>query len=236
MKDRAEQELMATWWHFHYLKAARDSYPDICADHELAVGFKLTSPTGKSFGGYYWPLVDGDHDEPRLHVADAWDERNTGSCPSAPGDGLCVATTIKAAQSGGARFGSSAGHVLVYPRALAVSDTDGKWRAPWVIDVDCFTAEELVRARCLGFADLGSADLGSANLGSANLRFANLGSANLRYADLSGADLSGADLRYADLRYANLRSADLSSARANRLTLWPTGFDPVAVGVIVDPT
>jgi len=228
------------------LKAARDSYPDSCADHALSVGFKLTSPTGKSHGGYYWPLVDGDHDEPRLHVAEAWYPKNRGSCPKWPGDGLCVATTINGAQSGGARFGASAGHVLVYPRALAVSDTDGKWRAPWVIDVDCFTAEELVRARCLGFADLGSADLGSANLGSANLgsanlgsanlRFANLGSANLRYADLSGADLSGADLRYADLRYANLRSADLSSARANRLTLWPTGFDPVAVGVIVDPT
>jgi len=287
--SRAEQELLATWWHAQYIAAARDSFPDICGDLELAVGFKLTSPSGKSYNNYYWPLVDGLYDEPRLHEATAWNPKNSESCPRAVGDGLCVATTINAAQSGGARFSTSAGHVLVYPATLAMSDTDGKWRVPWCVDVDCFTAQELIVAGCLGSADLGSADLryanlrsanlGSADLGSANLGYANLGyanlgsadlgSANLGYADLGYADLRSANLGYANLGYADLRSANLRSANlgsadlryadlgsadlrsanlgsadlryanlrsanANQLTLWPTGFDHAAAGVIVE--
>ena len=237
--SRAEQELLATWWHPQYIAAARDSFPDVCGDLELAVGFKLTSPSGKSYNNYYWPLVDGDHDEPRLHKATAWNPKNSESCPRAVGDGLCVATTINAAQSGGARFSTSTGHVLVYPKALAKSDTAGKLRVPWCVDVDCFTAQELILAGCLGSADLGSADLRyadlrSADLRSANLRCADLRCANLGSADLRSANLGSANLRSANLRYANLRYADLRYAEANQLTLWPEGFVPSDHGVIIE--
>ncbi len=73
--------------------------------------------------------------------------------------------------------------------------------------------------------------------------------ADLRRADLFGADLEGADLSGADLNEANLYEADLNGsdlggallsgvnligARANKNTIWPEGFDPVAAGVIFD--
>ena len=62
--------------------------------------------------------------------------------------------------------------------------------------------------------------------------------ANLRDADLRGASLGAADLRAADLRGANLRGAylggaSLGGASANRLTVWPDGFDLATKGVIV---
>ena len=81
---------MRDWWTGHYLTAARNAYPDLCATHELAVGWKLTHPDGTTHAGYYWPLVNGDHDIPVAHVADNWNNSNKGSCPSRPGDGLCL--------------------------------------------------------------------------------------------------------------------------------------------------
>ena len=48
----------------------------------------------------------------RYHL-DAWNEApgpildHKGACPTAPGDGLCVALTVPAAQSGGRRLGNS---------------------------------------------------------------------------------------------------------------------------------
>ena len=80
-----------------------------------------------------------------------------------------------------------------------------------------------LRGANLRGATLWGADLGDANLGDADLRDANLGGANLRGANLRGADLGG----------ANLRGADLGDASANRLTVWPDGFDPATKGVIV---
>lgn len=153
-----EQKTLATYWYPQYILGAQLAHPDQTAGQDLAVGWKLTSPTGKTYGGYYWPLVDGDHDEPVLHVATAWDTRNQKSCPAVKGDGLCVALTVAAAQSGGLRFGASVGHVLVYPKNLARSDTPGKLRVPWVIDVDCF-----------GPCYLNGANLNGANLTGANL-------------------------------------------------------------------
>ncbi len=60
---------------------------------------------------------------------------------------------------------------------------------------------------------------------------ADLTRANLSGADLRRANLSGADLRRADLSGANLEEADLDRATADKYTLWPEGFDPVAAGV-----
>ena len=78
-------------------------------------------------------------------------------------------------------------------------------------------------------ADLRRADLFGADLEGVDLSGADLNEANLYEADLSGADLSGADLGGALLSGVNL-----IGARANKNTVWPEGFDPVAAGVIFD--
>ena len=75
-------------------------------------------------------------------------------------------------------------------------------------------------------ADLRRADLFGADLEGVDLSGADLNEANLYEADLSGADLSGADLGGALLSGVNL-----IGARANKNTVWPEGFDPVAAGV-----
>ena len=208
---------ISTYWHAHYINAARLACPAITADHELAVGWKITRVDGTTRGGYYWPLVNGDHDLPVLHEATDWSARNEGSCPDRPGDGLCLVTTHAGpASSGGVRLASSIGHVLVFAPALARTNEPGKFRAPWVVDVDCFDPVGVIRLG-LSSADLGGADLRGADLGRANLASADLWSAS---ADLWGANLRGANLRGADLRSANLRSADLGGANLQGASLW----------------
>ena len=66
----------------------------------------------------------------------------------------------------------------------------------------------------------------------ADLRRADLFGADLEGADLSGANLYEADLNGSDLGEALLSGANLIGARANKNTVWPEGFDPVAAGVI----
>ena len=172
---------LCTYWHAHYLHAARTAYPDVCANLELSIGWKLTNVDGTTRNGYYWPLVNGNHDLPVLHQATNWDTHNTAPCPSVEGDGLCLIPwdgPIREATSGGARFDGSAAHVLVYPTTRAKGH-GGKKRAPWVIDVDCFQPLPL-------------ANLYGANLYGANLSGADLSGANLYGAVLYGAVLSGA--------------------------------------------
>ena len=201
---------ISTYWHAHYIDAARLAYPAITANHDLAVGWKITRADGTTHDGYYWPLVNGDHDLPVLHECDAWDARNSRSCPEWPGDGLCLVTTHAGpASSGGLTLTSSIGHVLVYAPKSARSDEAGKCRAPWVVDVDCFDPVALIRA----------------GLSWANLSWANLSGANLSRANLSRANLSGADLSWADLSWADLSWANLSRAKHDGYTVWPAGFN-----------
>ena len=153
---------ISTYWHGHYIAAARLAYPAITQGRDLAVGWKITRLDGTTRGGYYWPLVNGDHDLPVLHECDAWVDANRESCPSTEGDGLCFVTThAYPASSGGVPLSRSIGHVVVYAPALARSNEMGKYRAPWVVDVDCFDPVELVR---LG---LSGANLSGANLSGA---------------------------------------------------------------------
>ena len=202
---------LCTYWHDHYINAARIAYPDVCADHELAVGWKLTHSDGTTRNGYYWPLVNGDHDLPVLHQATAWNPKNTDACPSVEGDGLCLIpwdAPVREATSGGASFASGTAHVLVYAPKLSKGEP-GKRRVLWVVDVDCFKPLPL------------------AVLSGANLSWADLSGANL-----SGANLSRANLSRADLSWANLSRADLSWAVFDQWTRWPAGFDPIKAGAV----
>ena len=56
--------------------------------------------------------------------------------------------------------------------------------------------------------------------------------ADLAGADLTRADLTRADLTGADLTGAYLTGANLTGAAADRYTVWPTGFDHAARGVV----
>lgn len=153
---------MIGYWNDAYIAAARAAYPHETAGHELAVGFKLTKPDCTSYNGYYWGLVNGDHDAPQMHhvLPHLWNGENIDPCPSADGDGFCFVPQgqpVREATSGSARWASAVGHVLVYAADLAVG-WEHKKRAPWVIQVDCFDAAEMLRA-------FGSAS----NLSGANL-------------------------------------------------------------------
>lgn len=68
---------------------------------------------------------------------------------------------------------------------------------------------------------------GAANVGQA------LEEAVAKGASLTDANLTDANLRGASLRGAYLGGASLRGASANRLTVWPDGFDPATKGVIV---
>jgi hypothetical protein len=210
---------ISTYWHEAYVEAARAAYPGACGDHDLAVGWKLTNKDGTTHDGYFWPLVNGDHDLPVLHVAGDWCDDNGGSCPSMPGDGLCLVTTsIAEASSGGISLVSGVGHVLVFAPALARSDTTGKFRVPFCIDVDAFDPVMMVHLG-LSTANLSGAHLPRALLSGAKLSGALLSRANLSWALLSGANLSRADLSRADLSGANLLGANLSGANLPRANL-----------------
>ena len=87
--------------------------------------------------------------------------------------------------------------------------------------------------------DLRKGNLQGANLRRADLRGSNLQEAYLLEANLEEARLEDADLQRAILKGANLHDAKLDGARfqgvtANRKTVWPIGFDPVAAGVFIE--
>ena len=210
---------ISTWWHDAYIAAARTAFPAITDGHELVVGWKLARPDGTTTNGYYWPTVDGDHDLPVLHEATDWDADNRKSCPARDGDGLCLVTTsAREASSGGIILSEGVGHVLVYPVGLACTDTVGKFRVPWCVDVDCFDPVALIRLGLSG-ADLSGADLYGADLSGATLSWADLYGANLSGANLTRATLYGANLTGADLTGANLSRATLTGATLSRATL-----------------
>ncbi|MFJ4467167.1 pentapeptide repeat-containing protein [Streptomyces sp. NPDC089424] len=94
----------------------------------------------------------------------------------------------------------------------------------------------------LAGANLIDADLHQADLRSAILWHARLDGADLAATDLTGADLTGAVLRGARLDQADLRGTDLTGtdpttcsltgAVADTTTVWPSGFDTAAAGVV----
>lgn len=98
----------------------------------------------------------------------------------------------------------------------------------------------LQRANLLG-ANLSGATLVGAHLEGANLKWANLQGAELQEANLQGANLFRANLEGANLKEANLEGANLIKAKlqganlenaiANKKTIFPENFDPLAAEV-----
>lgn len=195
----------------------------------------MTAATVPDFAGMEWgykfvgtDLATSDRQGGRFryrlgewHEAPAVVRANTGACPSRPGDGLCVARSLSAAQSGRQRVGASVMLLVAFHPDDVVGGDGSKLRVArlWVAPDPLDPVAILATPR-------------------AKLRWANLYRADLRGADLTGADLYGADLYGADLRWADLTGADLTGANlygavANQQTRWPDGFDARAAGVTI---
>ena len=155
---------------------------------------------------------------------DAWNEApgpildHKGECPTAPGDGLCVALTVPAAQSGGRRLSNSVMLLVGYLPDDVVGTDGSKVRVRRLyVHPDPIDPVQLV-LWAIAADDLGGADLRDANL---------------RGADLRGAYLGGAYLGGANLGDANLRGAYLRGATGNEWTRLPAGYRVNDSGLIV---
>ena len=177
--------------------------PPRVAKKNLRWAFRLNHTDFRSRDDFRWPFPGfwGEASGPFTTTDNL--------CPSAPGDGLCVAHTLGGASSGGNRVGGSVGLLVCYLDADLLASSAGKSRVrrAWVAGV--FDPVRAVVAAKDG---------------------ANLGGANLEYADLRGANLQAAELRYANLQAANLRDANLRDANYTQQTLWPARYDPKANG------
>ena len=203
--------------------------PDDDTGEELILGWRSINPDGTSRDGFRWP-------DPGQWTA----RENADRADVACSHGLHVARTWAGASSAG----SIRAALLVAYRPGDVAHVDAhKVRVDQALVLARFDPVAPIRAGWMAGANLRGADLRDADLWDADLRGADLRDANLGAADLRGADLRGAnlwaanlwdaDLGDADLRGANLRGANFRGASANRLTVWPDGFDPATKGVIV---
>ncbi len=172
---------------------------------------------------FTWPFPGGTVETPGPYTYGA-------ACPSAPGDGVCLAKTWRGAASGG--IPAHLALIVEYDNADVLGEDEHKLRVSRCVVKDVLDLHAMIRGGWFAGADLSGADLRRADLHGADLRRADLHGAhlhgahlpgaNLRDANLSGADLhgaylryaslSGADLHYADLRGAALRGADLHGA------------------------
>ncbi len=152
----------------------------------LLWGYKLVSPdltTNDHLGGRYQYVVGEWHKAPNP-------TEHNDPCPSAPGDGLCVAKNLLGAQSGGNGLGKSMGLVVGYRAKDVLASSVAKLRVRKLFVSSTFDPMKVIIAP------------------GANLEGANLRGADLEGADLEGANLRGADLRGADLWGANLRGVE----------------------------
>jgi hypothetical protein len=86
----------------------------------------------------------------------------------------------------------------------------------------------------LVMVDLSGADLKIANLSNANMNRAIIQYANLSFSNLSGANLSQADCRNAIFSDVDLSTTNLRMAFYNQETIWPSAFNPIAAGAILE--
>ena len=97
----------------------------------------------------------------------------------------------------------------------------------------------------LSFADLSNSDFSLVNLTSADLTSADVSNTILTSANLTGAIFVGVDLSQSDLSGSTVSGADFSGADVsvvdwtgvlyNGATIFPSGFDPVANGLVFVP-
>ena len=195
------------------------------AGYNLRLGWRAVHPDLRSRDGYRYPFPGqwADAGGPILGHTDA--------CPRAAGDGLCVAKTWRGAASGG--IPATTVLLVGYDQADVYGEDADKVRVGAMLVLDVIDVAVLARQGRLAGADLTRADLTGADLTRANLTGANLTGAYLTRANLTGANLTRAYLTGAYLTGANLSRANLTGARANRFTVWPTGFNPAARGVVV---
>lgn len=157
--------------------------PDLHWGYKL-VGVDLATDDHNG-GRFRYPLGDWVHPRPAPGCkSQPFTTRD--ECPAFPGDGLCVATSLSGAQSGGARLGSSAMLLVGYLPGDVLAEGRDKirvkklWVHPDPLDPVSIIARPgaYLRDANLRYADLGGANLRGADLGGANLRNANLGGAN----------------------------------------------------------
>jgi hypothetical protein len=188
---------------------------------EFEWGFRLNQVDLTSSHDYVWPASGW---------AKAEGPFTTGfECPSTPGDGICVALTLRGARSGGTNL-NGAGLFVGWKAEDFLGRSEDKIRAKraWVVGLFNPITALVNKSANLSGADFYGADLRGANLSGANLR-----GADLRGANLSGADLRGADLYGADLYGADLYGANLNYTHGNEYTRLPAGYQVNASGLIV---
>ena len=172
--------------------------PDLMVPEGHLLGWRVVGRDLRSYGGAYrWPWPGG--------VAETPDARPGGSCPTAYGDGLCLAKTARGAAVGGMRL-ECVLLVAYRPEHILGEDRD-KLRVSRAIVLDLVDAQLKLRQGAGSGADLYGANLRGANLRGADLRGADLREADLYRADLGMADIRGAVCGGADLRGADLRGA-----------------------------
>ena len=106
-------------------------------------------------------------------------------------------------------------------------------------------AGEYLEAIDLSFADLSNSDFSFVDLTNANVTSADVSRTILTSADLTGAVFVGSDLSQSDLSGSivfgtdftgvDVSSVDWTGVVYNGATIFPTGFDPVANGLILTP-
>ena len=145
----------------------------------LTMGWKVVQPDGRTYKDFRWPLVSG------AKVVAANPKKHNDPCPTALGDGLCVAKTWSGAASGG--YAAITGLLLGYRPQDVLAESTEKLRVGqcWVLAV--IDIQRDIREGRFSGADLSGAYLSRADLSRANLSGADLYGANLSRAN-RGAD------------------------------------------------
>ena len=181
---------------------ASGQMPHVPRGHKAAI--KMVSPRWTTYGGFQWGY-------PGQWSSDGTAKEDLG--PTCKAGGVHVATTIRAAQSGGGSYH----HTLVVSyrpsegEIIGTEDDRGKVKVARARTLAPIDLEDALRLSGQ-YADLQYADLRGANLQGANLQGAYLQGAYLQHAYLQGADLQYANLQYANLQHANLQGAYLQHA------------------------
>ena len=97
--------------------------------------FKFVSKDGTTRNGYRWPIVTTG--EP-VRVEASNPTVHDDPCPQHDGDGLCLARTIRGAQSGGIRMVEAVGLYVTFDEADVLASDDEKIRVSAVTVTGCF--------------------------------------------------------------------------------------------------